>query len=145
MGPAGSRQDLLALRSARERDRRSRRAVAQVGRHPPDADSYSNADTCTNRDAKPKPRRQPGRFAIGEQLTGRIAGTDVCIPAAVAERKRVTWSPLAQSGAIPNRSTRQPFAFTIAECDAFCDGVAGEKRLSVTGQDSRRVDTDFPE
>ena len=117
-----------------------------MGRHHPDADSHANADSDTKRDSDAEPRRQPGSFAIAERLTWRVTRTDVCVRAAVpwriaiTGRKRITWRSFAIAFA-----NSKVIALAIARRDAFSHGVAGEKRLSVTCESRRRVDTEIPE
>ena len=93
MGPARSREDSPALRSARERDRRRRRAAAQVGEHhPPASDTYAEPDAYSHAVALCVADRFSKPFAIARGFARSVACANLRLPAAVTERLAVSRS-----------------------------------------------------
>ncbi len=118
-----------------------------MGRHYPDSHPDADANTDSDCDAVPEPRRQPGRFTIADEFAGRVTCADVCISAAVAERKPIARCSLAECHSFTNAARDDSiadckvFSVTIPERDAFAD----EKRLTFAGKKLRRVATEFPD
>ena len=88
-----------------------------MGRHHPDTDPHADSNTYSepdaDRDADAKPQREPDRFAVSDRLARRVAGADICIPAAIAK-------PVGLSGCHP-----------VSDCKAFAVGVSDSRAVAL--------------